>query len=260
MQQHINDPAPVVAALPGPPPVEMSLLDTGAALDLRQTLLCLHGVGGMKEQWWPQIQYFASKHRVIAPDLRGHGATPATAGPYSMERIVDDLRQLVGSRQVQTPIILLAHSYGGVIALELARSHPELVSHVVLIGVAARFNYGLLFKLATMAPVPGALLEWGRRHFFARRFHASAQVMRALMAQALLPWDGWERLSEIHQPILAIAGKLDVVAPPRAVARMVRELPNARLRVVLRVKHKIHLQRPSVTNRIIEQFLEDTRS
>ncbi len=260
MPQPTNDLTPFVAALPGPPSLQMSVLDSGSPLDLRRALLCIHGVGGIKEQWLPQIRHFAANYRVLAPDLRGHGATPATPGPYSMPRIIDDLRQLIGLRQVSPPLVLLAHSYGGVIALELARSYPELVSHVVLIGVAARFNYGLLFKLATMAPVPGALLEWGRRLFFARRFHATAPVMRALMAQALLPWRGWECLSTIRQPVLAIAGKLDVVAPPQAVARMARELPNARLRVVLRVKHKIHLQRPSATNRIIEEFLAETRS
>jgi pimeloyl-ACP methyl ester carboxylesterase len=107
--------------------------------------------------------------------------------------------------------------------------------------------------------VPGWLLEWGRRRFFARRFHAPAPVMRSLMAQALLPWRGWEHLAEVRQPVLAIAGKLDVVAPPHAVARMVRELPNGRLRVVLRVKHKIHLQRPNATNRLIERFLAEAQ-
>ncbi|MBV9788022.1 MAG: alpha/beta fold hydrolase [Chloroflexi bacterium] len=258
MSQQFCDVTPLTVALPGPPPLTMSVLDTAATRDSRPTLLCIHGVGGVKEQWLPQLSYFAQGHRVIAPDMRGHGATPATAGPYSMQRITDDLRQLIDARQVRTPLALLAHSYGGVIALELARSHPELVSQIVLIGVAARFNYGLLFKLATMAPVPGWLLEWGRQRFFSRRFHAPAPVMRSLMAQALLPWRGWEQLAEIQQPVLAIAGKLDVVAPPQAVAKMVRELPNARLRVVLRVKHKIHLQRPNATNRIIQRFLEET--
>lgn len=260
MSQQACDLTPLTVGLPGPPPLAMSVLDTAAPHDPRPALLCIHGVGGKKEQWLPQLSYFAQRHRVIAPDLRGHGATAVTAGPYSMQRIIDDLRQLIDARQVRTPLALLSHSYGGVIAMELARSYPELVSQIVLIGVAARFNYGLLFKLATMAPVPGRLLEWGRQRFFARRFHAPAQVMRALMAQALLPWRGWEQLAQVHQPVLAIAGKLDVVAPPQAVARMVRELPNARLQVVLRVKHKIHLQRPTATNRIIQRFLEETGS
>ncbi|HEY0735236.1 MAG TPA: alpha/beta hydrolase [Herpetosiphonaceae bacterium] len=260
MSQQACDLAPLMVALPGPPPLTMSVLDTAAPHDPRSTLLCIHGVGGAKEQWLPQIGFFAQQYRVIAPDLRGHGATAVTKGPYSMQRIIDDLRQLIDAQQVRTPLALLSHSYGGVIAMELARSYPELVSQIVLIGVAARFNYGLLFKLATMAPVPGGLLEWGRRRFFARRFHAPAPVMRSLMAQALLPWRGWEQLAQIRQPVLAIAGKLDVVAPPQAVARLVRELPNARMQVVLRVKHKIHLQRPTATNRIIQRFLEETGS
>lgn len=250
---------PIAVALPGPAPFAMSVFDDGPRqrLDVPQpTLLCIHGVGGTKEQWLPQISHFAQRYRVVAPDLRGHGDTPAVERDYTLPCVLDDLRQLIVARQLQPPLALLAHSYGGVIALQLALDAPALVSHVVLIGVAAEFNYGLLFRLATRAPVPGALLDLGRRLLFAHRFRASAPVMRALMAQALLPWRGWQRLGEVRQPVLAIAGKLDVVAPPLAVARMVRQMPHAQLRVVARVKHKIQLQRPNKTNEIIQRFLE----
>jgi pimeloyl-ACP methyl ester carboxylesterase len=252
------EPTPIAVALPGPPPFTMSAIDEGscrASGGSQPTLLCLHGVGGTKEQWLPQIKHFAQRYRIVAPDLRGHGGTPAVARSYALPCILDDVQQLIAARQIQPPIALLAHSYGGVPALQLALEAPALISHVVLIGVAAEFNYGLLFRLATRAPVPGGLLELGRRLLFKRRFRATAPVMRALMAQALLPWRGWEQLHEVRQPVLAIAGMLDVVAPPQAVARMVRQLPNGQLRVVARVKHKIQLQRPNKTNQIIERFL-----
>lgn len=252
---------PISVALPGPPPVLMSAFDQGP-LDppppSRPTLLCLHGVGGTKEQWLPQIAHFAERYRIIAPDMRGHGGTAAVERSYALCDVLDDLRQLLAARRIEPPVALLAHSYGGVPALQLALDAPTLVSHVVLIGVAAEFNYGLLFRLATRAPVPGPLLDLARRLFFARRFRATAQVMRALMAEALLPWRGWQQLHQVRQPVLAIAGMLDVVAPPQAVARMVRQMPNARMRVVARVKHKIQLQRPNKTNQIIERFLHET--
>lgn len=250
----MTDLTPITIALPGPPPLRMSAYDVGPRANT-PALLAIHGVGGKKEQWREQLMYFGARYRMIAPDLRGHHQSAVTSGSYTMQRITDDLRQLLVARKVQTPVAILGHSYGGIFALDLAWKHPDLVSHVVLIGVAQHLNYSLLFKLATRAPVPGHLLEWGRIVLFRRKFNATAPIMRSIMAQALLPWTGWDHLHEITQPVLAIAGKLDIVAPPPAVARMVRRFPRAQLRVVLNVKHKIHLQRPDTTNRIIETFL-----
>lgn len=259
MLRQTLEPQSVAVPLPGPPPLTIRALDAGPR-DAALALMCIHGVGGAKEQWLPQVTHFAEHARIVAPDLRGHGQTPVTPGPYGMNRIGGDLQQLIARLDLRTPLVVLGHSYGGAFALDLALTCPELVSHVVLIGVAAQFNYGLLFKLATQAPVPGHLLELARRIIFPRKFHAPATVMRALMRDALLPWRGWERLGEIRQPVLAIAGKLDVVAPPLAVERMVRQLPRGQLRIVARVKHKIQLQRPDTTNRLIEQFLAGTHA
>ncbi len=249
----MNAITPTIVELPGPPPLPMSVLDAGPR-DSRCVLLGIHGVGGTKDQWRPQIEYFASRVRIVVPDLRGHGATPERDA-YTIDRITGDLRQLIETRALPTPLVVLGHSYGGVFALHLALTHPELVSRVVLIGVSRRFNYGRLFTFATHAPVPTALLDALRRWFFAHRFHATAGVMRAYLAQALLPWRGWDRLNAIRQPVLAIAGKLDVVAPPGAVARMISQIPQGQLRVVPRAMHLIHLQQPLATNRLIDEFV-----
>jgi 3-oxoadipate enol-lactonase len=244
---------PTVIELPGPPPLPVSVLDAGPR-DSRCVLLGIHGVGGTKDQWRSQISYFESRARIVVPDLRGHGATPP-GDAYTIDRITGDLLQLIHAGALPTPLVVLGHSYGGVFALHLALTHPELVSKVVLIGVSRRFNYGRLFTFATHAPVPNALLKWLRRRFFDHRFHATAGVMRAYLAQTLLPWRGWERLTEIRQPVLAIAGKRDVVAPPGAVARMIKPVPQGKMRVVPRAMHLIHLQQPDATNRLIGAFV-----
>jgi 3-oxoadipate enol-lactonase len=249
----------IAVPLPGPPPVVMSVVDTGERIDTSVTLLCIHGVGGTKEQWQPQIEFFSPHHRVVVPDLRGHGATPAIGGAYTMEQIISDLQQLIAVRQLTPPLALLSHSYGGVLALELARRRPELVSHVVLIGVARHLNYGLLFKLAVKAPVPDFLLEYGRRLLFAQRLRAPVSVMRSMMKQALLPWRGWDHLHEIKQPVLALAGKDDVVVSPSEVSQVVSHLADAQMLIVPGARHKIHLQQAQLTNEAIRQFLMETK-
>jgi 3-oxoadipate enol-lactonase len=245
--------APDVVTVRGPEGIPFSVIDAGPR-DGACVLLCVHGVGGTREQWRPQVAYFRDRARVVVPDLRGHGSTPAQDS-YAIDQIVGDLVSLIDARAIRTPLVVLGHSYGGIFALHLALTHPELVARVVLIGVAPRFNYGPLFTLAARAPVPDRLLELLRRRFFAYRFHATAGVMRAYLREALLPWHGWDRLEEIRQPVLVLAGKLDAVAPPAAVARMVARMPQGELRIVPRAMHLIHLQQPDATNRLIEAFL-----
>jgi pimeloyl-ACP methyl ester carboxylesterase len=247
-------PRRAVVLLGGPPPLAMSLLDGGRS-DAPRTLLCLHGVGGCKEQWLSQIGHFSATTRVVAPDLRGHGQTPATAGRYDVGRITGDLRQLVEQAGLRTPMVVAAHCYGAVFALQLALDRPDLVSHLVLVGIVPRLHAGRLLRVAAAVPVPSPLLDLGLRIVWPHRFHASARVMRAYLRDAVLPWTGWRRLSEVRQPVLAIAGRGDVLAPPDDVRRMVARIPRGRLGVVGSVRHRIQVVQPARTNRLIEGFL-----
>lgn len=244
----------VTVALPGPPPFAMSVLDAGP-MWAERTLLCLHGVGGYKEQWRGQVLHFARTCRIVAPDLRGHGHTPAAAGPCGVDQITEDLRQLVRARGLRTPLVVIAHCYGAVFALDLALRHPELVSHLVLIGIAPQLHYGPLLRLAVRAPVPLPLLEIARRAVLGRRFHATARTMRSFMREAILPWRGWDRLDEVRQPVLAIAGRLDRLARPPDVRLMAAQFPRGRLGIVRNVRHRIQLLEPVPTNRLIDGFL-----
>ena len=59
----------------------------------------MHGYAGCAETWEYQINHFASKYRVVVPDLRGHGQSDAPYTQYTMEELVADLQQALGETQ-----------------------------------------------------------------------------------------------------------------------------------------------------------------
>lgn len=100
------------------------------------TIVCLHGFGGSARNWDLVAPRLAEHSRVIAPDLYGHGLTPAPPDVTThdvIEQIGDVLSHAVPS-QPATPAVLVGSSFGGTMALQFTVRHPELVQAVVLLA------------------------------------------------------------------------------------------------------------------------------
>src|SRR6202140_4772665 len=97
-----------------------------------QPFLFVHGWTCNHNFFAPQIEYFSRFQRVIAADLCGHGASDAPQRQYTVPEFADDLAWLCGELGVERAV-LVGHSMGGVIALQLAATHPELCAAVCLI-------------------------------------------------------------------------------------------------------------------------------
>jgi len=78
----------------------------------------------------PQVEYFMVNHRVIAVDLRGHGASDKPDQDYTMAGFADDLAWLCEQLGIERPVVV-GHSMGGVATFEMAARHPERVGAVV---------------------------------------------------------------------------------------------------------------------------------
>jgi len=97
-------------------------------------LLALHGVTGHGRRWQPLADTHLPKYRVLAPDLRGHGrSTPLP--PWTLEQHAADLLSLIDNCQLDA-VPVVAHSFGGAVALHLLRLAPGRVSKLVLLDPA----------------------------------------------------------------------------------------------------------------------------
>ena len=130
---------------------EFAYLDSGEG----PALLFIHGLTGSQRNWAHLVEALEHDHRVLAPDLFGHGASAKAMGDYSLGAHAATLRDLLDRLGIDR-VTLVGHSFGGGIAMQFCYLFPERVERLVLVS-----SGGLgrdVSPLLRAATVPGA--EW----------------------------------------------------------------------------------------------------
>jgi long-chain acyl-CoA synthetase len=220
--------------------------------EAHDTIMFVHGYAGVLESWEFQINHFVNQgYRVVAPDLRGHGQSDAPFTNYTMDEMVDDLQAIVETLNLPERFVLVAHSFGGAIAVEYANAHPERLSKLVLIATAGEFPLPksaqrlLKMPLRTMQPF------WRYRP----KWDAELHVMKRMAANNMQNWQGWSLMRNITTPTLVMIGAKDFYFPRDVFEEVGRTIPNAEVYDVGASKHKVQLERHEATNRAIERFI-----
>ena len=97
-------------------------------------LLALHGLTGHGKRWEPLATQHLAEITVAAPDLIGHGRS-SWAAPWTIDANVAALAELL-EHQSDSPVLVVAHSFGSAVALHLAAAHPDRVAALVLLDPA----------------------------------------------------------------------------------------------------------------------------
>lgn len=239
-------------------------------------LLFVHGFPLTHQIWAPQLQALAIKHRMIAPDLRGHGKTAAPPGPYTMEQMADDLKALIDTRRCG-PVMMIGHSMGGYIALAFVRRYPKLVAGLGLIctragadtpeGKTNRENlaqrvekdgsvavadamFPKMLAPSTYATQP-ELSDSIRRMMLATPVSGLAGAVRGMAARA----DSTDLLPSIKVPTLIITGADDQLIPPKESENMAKQIPDATLHIIPGAGHLPSVEKPAQFNQSLSAFL-----
>jgi pimeloyl-ACP methyl ester carboxylesterase len=144
-----------------------------------EPLVLIHGLGGTRQTWRHVIGPLAATHRVIAPDLPGHGDSAAPAGDYSLGAHAAAVRDLLVALGHPTATVA-GHSLGGGIGMQFAYQFPERISRLILIG-----SGGLgpeLTPILRAATLPGAQTVVAALAYLPRAF-----TRRLLPVVSLLP-------------------------------------------------------------------------
>jgi pimeloyl-ACP methyl ester carboxylesterase len=96
------------------------------------TMVFVHGWGCDHTAFTPQARFFSHSHRVVSVDLRGHGKSDAPEQEYTMATYADDLAWLCLELRLNKPVIV-GHSMGGNVALELAARYPQIPASIIMV-------------------------------------------------------------------------------------------------------------------------------
>jgi len=204
----------------------------------------------------PQVDYLrALGHDVLVPDLPFHG------GPVEcVEPSLEGLAQWLAREHLRWPAVLVGHSLGGMIALQIALDRPEAVVGIVLLDSfpSLALNREVL---------PGMFVE--SRHGDARRWiEAQRAELLARMTPAVhdtiwpsvVAFDARPRLAEIGCPLLGVYGGRGLYQASEA-GQLRRALQLDRLAGPVEVKvipdagHFAHLERPEAVNAALREWL-----
>jgi pimeloyl-ACP methyl ester carboxylesterase len=228
--------------------------DTGSG----PAVVLLHG--GMLT---PELSYgsllpaLARTHRVITPELQGHGHTADTARPISFGALADDVTGLLGHLGIDRAD-LVGYSLGGMVALDLVTRRPDLVDRLVLLAAPQRPE-GYL-PPEELGPELMPTEEDGRQWEAAYRAAApdpeGFSPFLAKLSAVVAVGQEWsdDQLRAITSPTLIMVGDRDFMSVEHGVA-MVGLIPDAQLAVLPGTTHVGISRRPDLLTAIIAPFL-----
>ena len=100
-------------------------------------VLLIHGHPFDRTLWRPQLDSLNASRRVVAPDLRGFGESPATPGAVSMSELAGDVWELLAALGIED-VAVVGLSMGGLIAMEMAIARPERVWALGLVATTVQ--------------------------------------------------------------------------------------------------------------------------
>ena len=139
-------------------------------------VMFIHGLTSSHRNWVHLVQKLDTEHRVVAPDLFGHGASDKLMGDYSLGAHAATLRDLLDRLDIDQ-VTLVGHSFGGGIAMEFCYLFPERVERLVLVasGGLGR-SVSPLLRAATL-PGAGVLLPLIASGWVRGRAEAAGRIL-----------------------------------------------------------------------------------
>lgn len=96
-------------------------------------LVLLHGWPQTSRAWARVMPALARTHTVVAPDLRGTGASDRPDDGYAKTNQADDVRGILDALDLHGPVAVAGHDIGAMVALAWAAAHPDDISHLILV-------------------------------------------------------------------------------------------------------------------------------
>ena len=253
--------------------------DVGGPLAWRErgrgdAVVFLHGLGGSRTSWEPQLDGLSDAFRCIAWDMPGYGESEQIA-PLTFAAVADAVVRLLDAAHLSRAH-LVGESFGGMHALHVALRHPGRVGRLVLVNTSPAFGLDGTdpdaWRADRLAPLdaglaPADIAEQVLTSVAGPSLDAEVLSMRVAgfsrisaaglraAVQCLPTHDVRGRLGEITAPALVIAGELDAETPLSYSRILAEGLGASELVILDGVGHLAVSEAPHTVNRLVWDFL-----
>ncbi|MFZ0956655.1 MAG: 3-oxoadipate enol-lactonase [Candidatus Sulfotelmatobacter sp.] len=239
----------------------------------RPVLILSHSISTDHAMWDLQVEDLLPHFRILRYDTRGHGASDATPGEYSIEMLGQDILALADTLEI-SQFAFCGLSLGGAIGQWVAAHAPGRVTHLVLANTSPQFIPRTNWETRIAAVAKGgmsAVVDVAMQRFFssdtlAKQNPHVASIRSVFLGTnpvgylgccaALRDMNHGDLLRQIKAPTLVISGERDVATPWSGHSeRLAQEIPGAKA-LHLAAAHLSNLERPrSFTTALLEFLL-----
>ncbi|MGH8688251.1 MAG: 3-oxoadipate enol-lactonase [Burkholderiales bacterium] len=237
-------------------------------------LVLSHSLACSVRMWDPQIEALKGEYRILAYDTRGHGASEAPKGAYTLEMLADDLKALLEALSVKQPHYC-GLSMGGMIGQTFALKYPGVFRTLTLADTTSSYPAGAWplwqarIKTAEdqgMAPLVQSTLErWFTEPFRKSNPAPVAAVGKLIASTPVAGYVGCcyaipkinltARLKEIKAPMLVLCGDQDPGTPPAMAKEIHDNAPGSKLVMIPQAAHLSNLENPAAFTKAMRDFL-----
>jgi 3-oxoadipate enol-lactonase len=239
-------------------------------------VVLLHGFPFDHRIWQAQQAALSDAFRIITPDLRGHGQSPAPEGVYNMDTLAEDVIVLLDRLGIERAV-WVGHSMGGYVTMAALRTAPDRVWAVALVAThpfadseekraqrledaeqtlkngsadVASSMIGVLFSPHVERQSPTA------QYIYNMMIHTSpVGIVGSLRGMANRP-DSMGTLRTIKVPAVVIAGQDDQIVQPGTAQQVAAEMPHTKCIVIEGAGHLPMVECPETTTAALRDFLE----
>jgi 3-oxoadipate enol-lactonase len=237
-------------------------------------LVLSHSLACSVRMWDPQLAALKDQYRILVFDTRGHGASDAPKGAYTLDQLADDLFFLLKELKI-TATHYCGLSMGGMIGQTFALKYPGIFKTLTLADTTSRYPaeawplWQDRIKIAEtkgMEPLAQPTLERWFTEPFRKSNPAAVDAIRKLIVST--PVAGYvgcchaipkinltARLKEIKCPILVIVGADDPGTPPSMAKEIHDNAPGSKLVTLPQAAHLANLEQPALFSRALQDFL-----
>ena len=238
----------------------------------KPALIFSNSLGTNFKMWQAQIDFFQQDFFVIFYDTRGHGASSAPQGPYSIDQLGQDVVNLLDHLNVEKAAFC-GISMGGLTGQWLAIHRPERFNQVVVCNTAAKIGQeqawndrAALVREQGLQPIAStAASRWFTEPFIQSNATVVNNLQNDLAAgsaegyasccEALAKADVREQLKDITVPVLVVAGQQDPVTTVVDGQFMVERIANSQL-FEINASHISNVELPNEFNQAVKQFIQ----